>query len=130
MEALNAYGTQPERIVFNDMYGAQAGRGVLIDAQVSSEADEPWVSDEPFDRFLARLQWIDVSDGTVRLTLLGRAVLEDASSAEVENGSAIEVLIDPSNQFAYAQVMNKIAQVGESLVVDPYLNAETAIDLG
>lgn len=130
VEALNAYGTQPERIVFNDMYGAQAGRGVLVDAQVSSETDEPWVSDEPFDRFFARLQWIDVSDGTVRLTLLGRAVLEDASSAEVENGTAIEVLIDPSNQFAYAQVMNKIAQVGESLVVDPYLNAETAIDLG
>ncbi|WP_454700009.1 hypothetical protein [Arthrobacter humicola] len=130
MEALNAYGKQPERIIFNDMYAAQAGRGVLIGAQVSSENDEPWISDEAFDRFFSRLHWIEISDGKVHLTQLGRAVLEEANSANLESDSAIEVLIDPSNQFAYAQVMNKIAQIGESLVVDPYLNAETAIDLG
>ncbi|TLM80776.1 hypothetical protein [Pseudarthrobacter sp. NamE5] len=129
VEALNAYGKQPERIIFNDMYAGQAGRGVLISAQVSSENDEPWISDEAFDRFLSRLHWIEVSDGAVHLTQLGKAVLEAANSANLEGDSTIEVLIDPSNQFAYAQVMNKIAQVGESLVVDPYLSAETAIDL-
>jgi hypothetical protein len=130
VEALNAYGSQPERIIFNDMYAAQAGRGVLVAAQVSSESDEPWISDEAFDRFFSRLDWIEISDGAVHLTQLGKAVLEEANSANLESESAIEVLIDPSNQFAYAQVMNKIAQVGKSLVVDPYLNAETAIDLG
>lgn len=130
VEALNAYGAQPERIVFNDIYAAQAGRGVLVSAQVSSENDEPWISDEAFDRFFSRLHWIEISDGSVHLTQLGRAVLDEANSANLESDSAIEVLIDPSNQFAYARVMNKIAQVGESLVVDPYLNAETAIDLG
>lgn len=130
VEALNAYGDQPERIEFNDMYGVQAGRGVLVTAQISREDDEPWVGDERFDRFFARLHWIDVNDEIVTLTQLGRAVLAEASSPEVEEGSAIEVLIDPSSQFAYAQVMNKIAQVGECLVVDPYLNAESAIDLG
>lgn len=130
MEALNSYGNQPERIIFNDMYAAQAGRGVLAAAQISSENDEPWISDEAFDRFFSRLHWIEIRDDTVHLTQLGRAVLEEANSANLESDSAIEVLIDPSNQFAYAQVTNKIAQVGESLVVDPYLNAETAIDLG
>ncbi|WP_455834243.1 hypothetical protein [Pseudarthrobacter siccitolerans] len=130
VEALNAYGQQPERIVFNDMYGGETGRGVLVTAQTSSVTDEPWISDESFGSFLERLRWIEVTDETVHLTSLGKAVLEEADSATDEGGSAIEVLIDPSNQFAYAQVMNRIAQVGESLVVDPYLNAETAIDLG
>lgn len=129
VEALNAYGNQPERIIINEMYAAQAGRGVLTTAQVSSDNDEPWISDEGFDRFFSRLHWIEVTEGAVHLTQLGKAVLQAANSANLESDSTIEVLIDPSNQFAYAQVMNKIAQVGESLVVDPYLNAETAIDL-
>lgn len=130
VEALNAYGQQPERIVYNDMYGDETGRGLLLTAQTSSVKDEPWISDETFSHFFERLRWIEVRDEIVHLTSLGKAVLEAADSANDEDGSAIEVLIDPSNQFAYAQVMNRIAQVGEALVVDPYLNAETAIDLG
>jgi hypothetical protein len=128
--ALNAYGTQPERIVFDEMHGVEAGRGLLVRAQVSSANDEPWVSDEPFDRLFARLHWIVVTEETVSLTELGKAVLQDANSPQPEAGSAIDVLIDPNNQFAYAQVMNKIGQIGECLVVDPYLNPETAVDLG
>lgn len=119
VEALNAYGQQPERIVFNDMYGGETGRGLLVTARSSSANDEPWISDETFGHFLERLRWIEIGDETVHLTLLGKAVLEEANSANDEGGSAIEVLIDPTNQFAYAQVMNRIAQVGESLVAPP-----------
>jgi len=129
VEALNAYGQQPERIVYNEMYGGETGRGLLVTAQTSVN-DEPWISDETFGHFFERLHWIEVKEETVHLTSLGKAMLEAADSANGEGGSAIEVLIDPSNQFAYAQVMNRIAQVGEALVVDPYLNAEAAIDLG
>ncbi|WP_171059226.1 hypothetical protein [Arthrobacter crystallopoietes] len=128
--ALNAYGTQPERVIYNEMHGVEAGRGSLIKAIISSADDEPWVSDEPFDRFFSRLHWIEVKDEMVSLTQLGKAVLQEANSPRTEGDSAIDVLIDPNNQFAYMHVMNKIGQVGECLVIDPYLDAETAVDLG
>lgn len=87
---------------------------------------------EPMLDYLARVRWITNYGGKVDITSLGKAVLREANTPlpDSEVGSTLEVIIDPKDPFAYAQLMSKIAGFEDCLVVDPYLELEQLQTLG
>jgi hypothetical protein len=86
---------------------------------------------EPMLDYLCRLRWVVTTDGRVGITALGKAVLREANSPlpASDVGSTLEVVIDPENPFAYAQLMSRIASFEECLVVDPYLDQDQLLTL-
>lgn len=81
--------------------------------------------------FMVRVRWMTSRDGEVDITALGRAVLREANSPlpESDTGSTVEVVIDPNDPFAYAQLMSKIAGFESCMVIDPYLDVEQLLTL-
>lgn len=107
--------------------GASAFRLFLEDPD-SMEQD---TVTETMTAFLLRLGWIKKDLNVFSPTRLGLAVLREANSPQPNSdaGSTLEVLIDPSNPFAYAQLMAKITSLGDCLVVDPYLDEQQLLTL-
>ncbi|MET8897256.1 hypothetical protein [Streptomyces albogriseolus] len=77
---------------------------------------------ETWTEYLSRVGWISVSDNSVKLTTLGHAILADLSAPKIETASddSSEVILDPSDPFAYVKVIGALADIGEGLLVDPY----------
>lgn len=86
---------------------------------------------EPMIDYLCRLMWLSKRAGRVQITDLGKAVLREANSPlpDSDTGSTLEVVIDPDNPFAYAQLMAKITGFEECMIVDPYLDVDQLITL-
>lgn len=77
---------------------------------------------ETWTEYLSRVGWISVSDDSVKLTTLGHAILSDLSAPKIETASddSSEVILDPSDPFAYVKIIGALADIGEGLLVDPY----------
>ncbi|NKX56759.1 hypothetical protein [Arthrobacter mobilis] len=87
---------------------------------------------EKMTAYLLRLGWIrQEKDSVVTPTRLGLAVLREANSPKPDSdaGSTLEVVIDPLNPFAYAQLMAKITSLGDCFIVDPYLDEQQLLTL-
>jgi hypothetical protein len=76
--------------------------------------------------FLSRLRWISTEGDKVKLTRLGKAILDELSSPviDTETESATEVLLDPTDPHAYVKVIGVLAEIGEGMLVDPYFRYE------
>lgn len=123
---VNAYaeGWAPIRTIT----GASAYRLYLEDLD-SMEQD---TVTETMTAYLLRLGWINFKDvNLVTPTRLGLAVLREANSPQPDSdaGSTLEIVIDPSNPFAYAQLMAKITSLGDCLIVDPYLDEQQLLTI-
>ena len=81
---------------------------------------------ESYVEYLKRVRWVKISDGLVEITPLGKAVLREANAPlpPSDVGSTLEVVIDPNNPFAYAQLVSRISGFNECLIVDPYLDLD------
>ncbi|MFE7980814.1 hypothetical protein ACFUZA_01315 [Streptomyces cellulosae] len=77
---------------------------------------------ETWTQYLERVGWIKVASESVKLTPLGHAILADLSAPklDVTNEDASEVILDPSDPFAYVRVIGALSDIGEGLLVDPY----------
>ncbi|MHB9860613.1 hypothetical protein [Streptomyces sp. YIM S03343] len=77
---------------------------------------------ETWKQYLERVGWIKVTGESVKLTPLGHAILADLSAPklDVSNEDASEVILDPSDPFAYVRVIGALSDIGEGLLVDPY----------
>ncbi|MFI2318022.1 hypothetical protein [Streptomyces sp. CB00072] len=77
---------------------------------------------ETWTEYLSRVGWISISDKSVKLTTLGHAILADLSAPKIETASddTSEVILDPSDPFAYVKIIGALADIGEGLLVDPY----------
>lgn len=87
---------------------------------------------ETMAAYLLRLGWVKLDDvHFITPTRLGLAVLREANSPKPASDaeSTLEVVIDPSNPFAYAQLMAKITSLGVCLIVDPYLDEQQLLTL-
>lgn len=86
---------------------------------------------ETMTAYLLRLGWIKQDVNVFTPTRLGLAVLREANSPQPNSdaGSTLEIVIDPSNPFAYAQLMAKITSLGDCLIVDPYLDEQQLLTL-
>lgn len=86
---------------------------------------------EPMLDFMVRVQWMTSRAGEVDITPLGRSVLREANSPlpESDTGSTVEVVMDPNDPFAYAQLMAKITSFESCMIIDPYLDVEQLLTL-
>ncbi|MEW1921925.1 hypothetical protein [Pseudarthrobacter oxydans] len=86
---------------------------------------------EAMTDYLRRVGWLSVSKSGLTITELGKAVLREANTPlpDTDSGSTLEVVIDPDNPFAYAQLMSKITGFGTCMIVDPYLDVEQLMTL-
>lgn len=86
---------------------------------------------EPMLDFMVRVRWMTLRAGELDITPLGRAVLREANAPlpESDTGSTVEVVIDPKDPFAYAQLMSKITSLDSCMVIDPYLDVDQLLTL-
>lgn len=86
---------------------------------------------EPMIDYLVRVKWLSKEEGRVDITALGKAVLREANAPlpDSDVGSTLEVVIDPADPFAYAQLMSKITGFDSCMIVDPYLDGEQLMTL-
>lgn len=86
---------------------------------------------ESMSSYLVRLRWLTRTDNFLDTTPLGKAVLREANAPlpASEVGSTLEVVIDPNNPFAYAQLMSRIGSFEQCMVVDPYLDQDQLLTL-
>lgn len=102
-----------------------AGHRAFLD-----DADESVI--ERMASYLMRVGWAELGeDRTMVLTRLGLAVLREANSPHPGSDaeSTLEVVIDPINPFAYAQLMSKIGSFERCMIVDPYLDQDQLLTL-
>jgi hypothetical protein len=76
------------------------------------------------DRFLA-LGWIKSERRFLKLTDLGRAVLDEMNERETTVDDPLALVIKPDDPVAYARVIEQIATQEDVLLVDSYLTAES-----
>lgn len=75
--------------------------------------------------YLTRLGWAVEKDGKVHLTALGSAMLRHLEATERAAAAqpSVAVVLEQGNEFAFASVVAKIAEIGECTFVDPYFGA-------
>jgi hypothetical protein len=88
-----------------------------------------YAPDKPPEKFLAhlrRLGWVERnSSGRYGVTLLGEALLKADALEESEfEDSSVMVLAAGDQKLGYGQVLGRIADSGDALVVDGYLGAQ------
>jgi hypothetical protein len=91
-------------------------------ATLSARLGGQRIPNETWLEYLSRLQWVSLEGDRVKLTGLGKAVLDELSSPSVDSGSeeATEVLLDPSDPHAYVKVIGVLGELGDGMLVDPY----------
>jgi hypothetical protein len=88
---------------------------------------------ESWLEYLKRLEWVSTEEGIIKLTRLGKTILDELSAPaiDIQSESATEVLLDPSDPHAYVKVVGVLSELGEGLLVDPYFRydqLETIVD--
>lgn len=77
--------------------------------------------------WLARLRWLQTTGTGVGITALGRTVLRVLDERAIAPEAAVVVLSDDQTPLAYAQVVGRISQAGEAMLVDPYFGLESIL---
>lgn len=113
--SLEAYAKAPFRRV-RRTGGMQDFMVSLGNFGAKTEALETWT------QYLERVGWIKTDGSPVKLTPLGHAILADLSAPKLEasDEDSPEVILGPSDPFAYVRVIGALSDVGEGLLVDPY----------
>lgn len=113
VDALTAEGVRPSR---DDVRAFVEARTSTWDYDPSREGLNVSTVEYLLDaRLLSR------RDGAVELTPAGRALLRNAAPSE---GGTMEVVGRVSDPFTYAQVLTQIDSIPDSLMIDPYLQAQ------
>lgn len=86
--------------------------------------------DESTCEHLIRLHWIHDRDD-VELTPVGRALLRALNRPALNEQVAdvFEIVLTPSNPFAYAQALGGLTSVDDGLLVEPYFRLEQLMDI-
>ena len=94
-----------------------------LQAVVAALAVRP-VNPESLVSWMVRAGWLTGRDDVVRLTDLGRIVLEHLNRRDIEAEAPIQVALSPDDPVAYARVIERIARRGQALLVDPYFRLD------
>lgn len=79
--------------------------------------------------FVTRTQLVAVSDGGVRLSRLGRIVLNEADEVETMATQAQDVVLAAGDEWATRDMLRVVSQAGRCMVVDPYCREPQLNDL-
>lgn len=83
---------------------------------------------ETYPEYLSRIGLVTVVDGVVRTTAQGRAILHHLSVAGAQE-ELVEIVIDPTDPFAYSKVLTRLTAFGPSMLIDPYCRHEEIWDI-
>jgi hypothetical protein len=121
----DAYVEKPERVL-PKLYPAISK---LVDDAVSQIVGMRVSEGENVRQWLVRVRWLEEKADSVRLTSLGKAVLEAAEGEERQGEPATEVVLLPTDELAYSRVLGAIAGMGASALIDPYLDVDALRDV-
>jgi hypothetical protein len=100
------------------------GEKVLVKEGTPAEYG-PAIPAENIVDCLVRLKWVNKDDhGTLGLTPLGRALLRNHETAESTTEAYDVVVLDSHDELSYPMLIRTLAEVGEALLIDPYLRLE------
>lgn len=71
--------------------------------------------------------WVRAVDGRARLSDLGRALLRAADTEDQAQGQV--VVLDNDSPLAYASLIGELSDIGDALLIDPYLELDHLLDL-
>lgn len=71
--------------------------------------------------------WVRAEDGGAKLTDLGRALLRSADTEDDAQGQV--VILDHDSPLAYASLIGELSDIGDALLIDPYLELDHLLDL-
>lgn len=89
----------------------------------------PGVPGERVTEWLARLGWLNASDGRVRITGLGEAILAHLEAESFEQEVPFDVVLDKGDELASGRVIEEISQLGPCAVVDPYFSIDSLLQV-
>lgn len=126
VEDVEAYAKQPSRTPAR--YGNISS--FWVDAMKESSQYE-LRRGEDYVSHLKRMNWIVIKRGRITLSELGNALLRGLNSPSIEAESLpyLEVVVDPEDKFAFVRVLHQFNNLGEAMLVDPYLRVEQFIEI-
>lgn len=79
--------------------------------------------------YFIRLGWVQVEpdlepESEILITELGSAVLRHQETATTPAESDLTIVLDPKDPFSYPRVIGRIADLGESMLVDAYFGLD------
>lgn len=84
---------------------------------------------ETYVEYLSRVGWIVASDSGSAVTPLGQAVLRAMNAPRIDEQDVLEIVLDPDDPFAYARALGELADMPNSMIVDPYFRFEQFVDV-
>lgn len=105
------------------------GRRELVEPEEPAEYG-PDIPAESFVGHLVRLRWLEKDEqGGLGLTPLGRALLRSEDASESESDAYDVVVLDAQDELSYPNLVKRIAEAGDALLIDPYLRAEQLLSV-
>lgn len=140
VDALNRQGVKPHATSV-DEFAERPGRGHGLRGMATFARQlallqpgllNPMASGETFSQYLERHGWVRLgANDSVEVTTMGRALLRalNVPAIEADDSAVVEVVLDPSNPFAYAQALNSLTTADDALLVEPYFRLDQLQDI-
>lgn len=126
--AVNTQGYRPSRAEINS-YGASPDRLVTEFDPYYEDRHEVW-DVETYSTYLERLRWVEFVDDAAALSPMGLAVLRAMQDqGKLDNVSVLETVLESGDPFAYARAIAVLADIPDTLVVDPYIRFDGLTDI-
>lgn len=124
-EELETYAEQPDRRPARYEHRIWSGianfTSLFAGLQVLADPEESFV-----DHFV-RLRWAVAANNQIKITPLGQAMLRALEQQSVDAGSVVDVVLRPDDPTALARAIDRIAQAGPALLVEPYFRLDVLL---
>lgn len=120
IEEFNAYAEQPDR-------SPAQHRDVLATFAIQMMRALRTVQVAPAESYAAhvvRMRWAEATGDRLRLTGLGSAVFRALEAQSLDPESVLDIVLEKGDPIALARVVSKIAELGPSLLVEPYFRLD------
>jgi hypothetical protein len=124
-EELEAYAEQPERRPAR--YESPIWAGIANMASMFARLHTMADPEESFTEQLFRLHWAVAANGRIIVTPLGQAMLRALEQQSVDAGSVLDVVLRPDDPTALARAIDRIAQAGPAMLVEPYFRLDVLL---
>ena len=131
-EDLEAYMHAPDRLKprYQNLFTASVAETIasVADAFGTGSQISPG---ETWRDYLVRVRWAAGDVDAIRLTDLGRRILQELErpTVDLDDDNPIAVIIHPEDPFAYIRVFELIASQGGGMFVDPYIGTKELMDI-
>lgn len=88
----------------------------LFASTLGTRTSESWLS------YMKRLSWLQIANGNVTITSLGRAVLRSLERQAIDDDVPVAVVLH--DELSYARVIGMIANAGPAALIEPYFSLD------